>query len=65
MDSGMSQLVKHVLTHMFFNGESHHLTKTGICLDLRGSENDTNDFTRLFARHYGALADFKAIKEVL
>lgn len=65
MDSGMSQLVKHVLKHMFFNDESHHLTKTGICLDLRESENDTNDFTRLFARHYGTLADFKAIKEVL
>ena len=65
MDSGMSQLVKHVLNYMFFNDESHHLARTGIRLDLRENENETPDFIRLFAYDFGTLADFKAVKEVL
>eukprot|EP00959_Pyramimonas_sp_CCMP1952_P187562 3921806-Pyramimonas_sp.AAC.1 len=65
MHSGMSQVAKHVLKYMLFNDKSHHLTKTGIRLEVRENENGTPDIIRLFAYRYGTLADFKASKEVL
>ena len=69
LQTGMSQVVKHVMRNCFFNPKSHNFETSGLLLDMSepapGQPAQGLDMVRLFARHAYTICDFAALKELL
>ncbi len=64
LKSAMSELLKVLLSRLFFDPKGHHMSRSGVALNCIASDGTRQPF-RLYAEHEITISDFKATKEVL